>query len=821
MHACRSFVWFLLLLPGLPALAPPASAAAPGSPQQPPARVDDFGDPLPPSAVARIGTVRLRQPSEVCSVAFSPDGKLLATGARWDGVRLWDSATGKLIRFLPAKGGQGIFYLAFSPDGKVLISSGFAGALEVWDVTTGKRSQQLGGKSADLGPLCFTDDGKLLAVADGKIMRVWETATWVELPRPDDKKTALVSFAGKRMYVGTEMGKAYLWDLTMLEARLVPDAWRINFWAALSPNGKRLAMAGWQSTLVVLRDVASGKELHRLELAGAKGAMVRALCYSPDGKRLAIAGRRIPMRCVDSETAKETVKFGDQEVDYDTQLAFSPDGKRLAAARRNAVRVWDVATGKELLPSDRLLYGVRALAVSPGGQQLIIADGECLRMYDLATRKEIWKCTGEERDDTYHIAFAPDGKTFVAGYVSRLRFHDAVTGKIRHTWGRGLPGFPRPGDAIEVGLFTPDLDKVVSLRIAAFADPDTDFCVCSAATGKELLKFQRLGDEATAASISPDGRFLAIGDRKAPIRLYRLTTGKKVAELDVPGTEWHALAFAPDGKTLASSDRNGGLHLVEVATGKLRLVLAEAAGYFIFSPDWDVLAVCLGNVVELWDVLTGKKLGRLEGHQGRLAGAAFVPGSNLLATASDDTTILFWDVADLVGKKKPVKLDPKVLTSAWEHLADPNAAQAYRAMVSLRQAGSQAVDFLRERLRPEPMPAAKDIEHWLQDLDAAKFAVRDQATQELKKHLDVVAPALRKALAVGPTLEMHQRLTQLLDLAEEWRWPPEALRTLRAMEVLEHIGSEEARAVLKTLAGGAPDARLTHEARASLERLAR
>jgi WD40 repeat protein len=166
-------------------------------------RVDAVGDPLPEGALARIGTVRLRQPSEVCSVAFSPDGKLLATGGRYDGVRLWDSTTGKAIRFLPAKGGQGIFHLSFSPDGNVLVSSGFDGALEVLEVATGKKTHQLGKDSEQLGPLCFSDDGKLLAVADGPAMRVWETADWAEQQShgPEGGKVVFPSFIGKRMYV--------------------------------------------------------------------------------------------------------------------------------------------------------------------------------------------------------------------------------------------------------------------------------------------------------------------------------------------------------------------------------------------------------------------------------------------------------------------------------------------------------------------------------------------------------------------------------------------------------------------------------------------
>ncbi len=133
---------------------------------------------------------------------------------------------------------------------------------------------------------------------------------------------------------------------------------------------------------------------------------------------------------------------------------------------------------------------------------------------------------------------------------------------------------------------------------------------------------------------------------------------------------------------------------------------------------------------------------------------------------------------------------------------------------------SQAVAFLRERLHAEQMPAAKHIDRWLKDLDHEEFAVREEATHELEKHFEVVVPNLRQALAAAPPPEVRRRLATLLEMAEEGRWTPEPLRTLRAIEVLEQIGSAEARTVLETLAGGAPAARLTREAKASLKRLA-
>ena len=170
-------------------------------------------------------------------------------------------------------------------------------------------------------------------------------------------------------------------------------------------------------------------------------------------------------------------------------------------------------------------------------------------------------------------------------------------------------------------------------------------------------------------------------------------------------------------------------------------------------------------------------------------------------------------------QSRPLQLSAKELEALWTDLGSEDAPRGYRAICSLR-AGTQALAFFRERLRPAPPADSGRVARLIADLDDERFAVREKATTELEKLGKEIEPALHKALQGKPSLEVRRRIDRLLEKLESAAPSPEQLRLLRALEVLEHIGTPEARELLRTLAKGASGARLTQEAKASLDRLA-
>jgi hypothetical protein len=208
---------------------------------------------------------------------------------------------------------------------------------------------------------------------------------------------------------------------------------------------------------------------------------------------------------------------------------------------------------------------------------------------------------------------------------------------------------------------------------------------------------------------------------------------------------------------------------------------------------------------------------------GRVTSLVFTPDGKKLISGSSDSTALAWDVTGLhTTDRLPRKdLSSDNLRVLWTALGEEDAAKAYQAIWTLTAMPNQTVSFLEKQLRPAAPVTAERLAQLIADLEHETFAVRQRAFAELAQLDRLAEPVLRKALAGQPTLELRQRVEQLLARLEGPITAPERLRTVRAIETLEQIGTAAARELLAKLAIGAPAARETQDAQAALDRLAR
>jgi hypothetical protein len=269
--------------------------------------------------------------------------------------------------------------------------------------------------------------------------------------------------------------------------------------------------------------------------------------------------------------------------------------------------------------------------------------------------------------------------------------------------------------------------------------------------------------------------------------------------------------------------------LWEVDSGREVCAFSDAGGFVALSPGGELLATNDRTVVVLREAATGRELGRLRGHNGWVGCGSFAAGGRVLVTGSDDTTALVWDVSAFLPRARPPALavgpgrplGGDEAERLWAELASEDASAAYRAIVALASAGDAAVRKLGDRLRPVVGVDAARLSRLVADLDDERFAVRQQATRELETLGELAEGALRQAIEKPASVETRRRAEQILERLAKAPLPAETLRGLRAIEALERIGTDKAREMLRRLAGGAPEARLTREAKAALDRLGR
>jgi RNA polymerase sigma factor (sigma-70 family) len=543
--------------------------------------------------------------------------------------------------------------LVYFPDGKTVASGALDDVIRLWDAASGKELRRLPGSHLAVAP-------------DGKTWASWGG-------RSTGEKICLWDFTGRRLHEFTRRGRAYT--------------------ATFSPDGKVLAVGGGCArnlNQLSLWDVTTGKELPAPQM-GEQYDSVHRLAFAPDGKTLATSGDDDhTVRFWDLRTGKELAPLG-----YNGQaLAYSPDGKILAlegyekADPRNwtpLIRLFDVATRKELRQLRGLKGGCRALTFSRDGAILVAGDGAGLiHWWEMATGNELRAPAGHP-DAVTALAFSPDGRTLASGSQDRtLRLWEVATGKPRQ---------PSPGHQGEVSsvalsrdgrtVITAGWDKTIRLwdartglerrRLLGHQEPvrslvlspdgktlvsygssvwqgDGVLRLWDVGTGRELSRGSRVQYSSPALAFFPDGKTLATAADFA-VCFLDIATGKKQARTARVQGGVVFIAVASDGKSFAWGSPTDHFHLCDSGGKELRRFsgLKDSVGWAGFSPDSRQLFTLQasyneGGTVRLWDVATRKELRRFRAGERGFLTAAVSPDGKTLATGGADGTVRLWDV---------------------------------------------------------------------------------------------------------------------------------------------------------------------------------
>ncbi|KST65209.1 hypothetical protein BC008_20510 [Mastigocoleus testarum BC008] len=534
--------------------------------------------------------------STVLSVAFSPDGKVFATGDSDCVVNLWETASGKEI--LTCKGHTNcVDSVAFSPNGTILASGSSDQTVRLWDISSGKCLYTLQGHTGWVRSVAFSPDGMtLVSSSSDQTVRLWDISS----------SQCLQIFSGHTGWVRS---------------------------VAFSPDGMTLA-SGSSDQTVRLWDISSGKCLYTLQ--GHTG-WVRSVAFSPDGTILVSASGDKTLRLWDISSG-ECIHILQGHTNLVRSVAFSPDGMTLTSGSSDqTVRLWDISTGKCLYTLQGHTGWVRSVAFSPDGTTLVSASGDkTLRLWDISSGECLYTLRGQN-NLLRSVAFSPNGMTLASGSSDQtVRLWDLKSGEYLKNL-QGHTGWVRSV------AFSPDgmtLASGSSDQTVRLWDINSDEC---------LYTFEGHTGWLRSVTFSPDGMILASGSEDRTVRLWNTSTGEFIHNFE-GHTGWvRSVAFSPDGMTLASGSGDKTVRLWDISSGKCLYTLqghTDFVNSVTFSPDKMTLASASADqTVRLWNISAGECFYTLKEHNDWVRSIAFSPDGRILASGSSDQTVRLWDMS--------------------------------------------------------------------------------------------------------------------------------------------------------------------------------
>ncbi len=526
------------------------------------------------------------------SVAFSPDGTLLAMGDIQGLVHLWQVEGSKRLFTLIGHTGW-VGSVAFGPDGQTIVSSSADTTLKLWDVHTGECLRTFRGHQAGVWVVAFSPDGQFLASGShDRTNKLWQVSTGKYLKTLDADSNFVRGLA-------------------------------------FSPSGQTLASSGAKT--INIWNIRTGQCLKTLS---GHDEIIWSIAFSPDGQTIASANNDKLLRLWDVNTGHcfKTLQ-GHQDIVF--SLTFSPDGRALLSGGFDqTIKLWDISTGGCL----RTLYGhhglVRSVGFSLDGQRIVSGgDDQTVKLWDVSTGKCLKTLHGYS-NNVWAIAFTIDGQLLTSNNHHQVLSWNLTTGQCL----KMLSG----QDELRTVAFSPDRQTLATTSI------DCTIRLWDILTGncRQIL----VGHTSWVWSIafSPDGQTIASGGTDQILKLWNGLTGQCVQTLQEPNHGIVVLSFSPDGQMVASGGTDNTVKLWDTSTGKcLRTLSGHHAWIWsvAFSPDGQMIASgCCDQTIKLWNVYTGNCWQTLVGHVGMVRSLAWSQDGQTLVSGGADQTLKFWDI---------------------------------------------------------------------------------------------------------------------------------------------------------------------------------
>jgi WD40 repeat protein len=573
----------------------------------------------------------------VMSVAYSPDGKILAAGDTKGEIRLYRVADGQQI--LLCQGHKNwVPSLAFSPDGRILASSSTDYTVKLWDSSTGQCLKTLNEHKDEVWSVDFHPNGNLLASgSDDSTIKLWEVSTGQCLKtfqgHYNDVHAVAFSPDGQTLASGSADLTISLWNINTggcfktFEGHCAAIR-SITF----SPDGQTLA-SGSEDQTIKLWDINSGECLKTFQ---GHSNVIWFVNFNSQGDLLVSSSQDQTVKLWNINNG-QCLKTFQGHSNCVFSVAFNPQGDILTSGSHDqTLKLWSVRNGQCIKTIQGYTNQILSAAYNPDGQ--ILASGghdQKVRLWNVKTGQIIRTFQGHEAS-IRSVAYSPDGQTLVSGgHDQKIRLWNVKTGQIIKT-------FQGHNAAIWSVAFSPDGQTIAS------SSEDQTIKLWNIKTGQSLKSFQ--GHQAAIWSIafSPQGTMLVSGALEPIARLWNVNTGECIKTLEGHENWVWSVAFSPDGNILASTSPDGTLRFWNVSTGECLKTVQGETGWLqliAFSPDSRTIASCSQDyTIKLWNTSTGKCFKSMQGHKGLLWSVTFCLDGQTLASSSEDETIRIWDV---------------------------------------------------------------------------------------------------------------------------------------------------------------------------------